>query len=79
MITQKGENDLLERKAILAAIEAEDELPGKPPDEMIGQMIIAMKSGDIDFFIEVMRVVVRETKKGIHTRICTLRGKESPK
>jgi len=52
---------------IVAAVDAEPELPGNMPDTM-WELI----RNDRDAFEELMRIVVRETKAGIRERLCTL-------
>lgn len=75
--TDKGKaksdlSDFLERKDVLATIEAEPELIGEPPMEMIGELELAMKARDIDLLVEVMRITVRLTKQGIRERVNAL-------
>ena len=51
-------------KEIFAAVEAEPELPGEMPDEAWKAL-----NKDRDAATEFLRVVVRQTKKGIRDRI----------
>lgn len=57
---------------MIRAIDAEPELPGEIPDEMWYQLKVFVDSNARGEMAEALRVIVRETKRGIKERI--LRG-----
>jgi hypothetical protein len=56
------------RSKVLAAVEAEPELPGDMPDEMWEEL----QTMDREEMVTALRIVVRQTKDGIRDRIAAL-------
>ena len=59
-------------KAVLAAIDAEPELPDAMPKPMMACLKKAVADGDDDLLAEAFRIVVRATKRGIRDRVAAL-------
>jgi len=72
----------MELNKILQYIEDEPEFPGEPPEHLKKVLESAIHEKDANFLIEVLRIVVKETKKGIANRIkyscCGTETGESP-
>lgn len=69
---ESGLSVLLERKAVIDAIDAEPEYPGEPPEDMYIALTRAVKARDMDFIFEAMRITVRLTKQEIRERVNAL-------
>lgn len=69
-----AETSRIERERCLAAVDAEPELPGDMPPEMLQAVARAILEEDTDFFIHALRLAVRMTKAGIRERILSLEG-----
>jgi len=59
-------------ETIIDAVNAEPELPGKMSGKMKTVVQKALDNKDLDLLEELMRIVVRSTKKGIRERISKL-------
>jgi hypothetical protein len=78
----KGKNPskhpVVGRRAVLAAIDAEPELPGDPPPELLTSFEPALTRGRVDalaFLVQlaiVLRATVRATKANIKKRVLDL-------
>ena len=61
---------ILEYKSdVLAAIAAEEELPGDMPETMKANFILAVKVGDFNFIERMLQMTVKLTKEGIAERV----------
>ncbi|NNF97963.1 MAG: hypothetical protein HKM93_01160 [Desulfobacteraceae bacterium] len=63
---------------ILQAIEDEPELPGDMPPDMAASITEAVKTGNTDFLLYLMRLAVVMTKRGIKERVETRYHSENP-
>lgn len=63
---------LVELSKVLDAVDAEPEFPGAPKSVFLTQLLSVMEGQDIEGKLELLRIVVRETKAGIRTRVQSL-------
>lgn len=62
--------ELVERVA--RAIDEEPELPGEMPDAMRIVLEQAIDTRDMDLLIELLRITIRQTKRGIKERVSAI-------
>jgi hypothetical protein len=61
---------------ILKAIEDEPELPGDVPLEMRAAIEGAINCGNIALMVQIMRIIVKQTKQGIRGRVLAVFHKD---
>lgn len=60
---------VVDRNAILKAVDDEPELPGEMPPAMWSALLEALMEGDKETVEQMVRIAVRQTKEGIRGRI----------
>ena len=65
-----SDGELVERVAM--AIDEEPELPGEMPDAMRIVLEQAIDTRDMDLLIELLRITIRQTKRGIKERVSAI-------